>query len=172
MEEGFQGSWHPGTVVRCERQKRHVKYDNILEDDGSKYLVDVVRVSAILDGLGSSSDCSNECGFIRPLPPPLAFGERDLPFGLCVDVNYEEAWWEGVIFDHCNGTKERSVLFPDLGDEMKVGIHHMRLTQDWDEVTENWETTQRYQSKAKVYHIIIAQCIIYSNTCHICICMD
>ncbi|KAL2584991.1 hypothetical protein AAZV13_14G160600 [Glycine max] len=144
VEEGFQGSWHPGTVVRCERQKRHVKYDNILEDDGSKYLVDVVRVSAILDGLGSSSDCSNECGFIRPLPPPLAFGERDLPFGLCVDVNYEEAWWEGVIFDHCNGTKERSVLFPDLGDEMKVGIHHMRLTQDWDEVTENWESRGKW----------------------------
>ncbi|KAH1262960.1 Increased DNA methylation 1 [Glycine max] len=138
VEEGFQGSWHPGTVVRCGRQKRHVKYDNILDDDGSKYLVDVVYVSAVLDGLGSS-DCSNERGFIRPLPPPLAFGERDLPFGLCVDVNYEEAWWEGVIFDHCNGTKERSILFPDLGDEIKVGIHQLRLTQDWDEATENWE---------------------------------
>ena len=54
----------------------------------------MVVVKFGLDGLGSS-DCSNERGFIRPLPPPLAFGERDLPFGLCVDVNYEEAWWEG-----------------------------------------------------------------------------
>ncbi|KAG2391568.1 Increased DNA methylation 1 [Vigna angularis] len=138
VEEGFLGSWHPGTVVRCEKQKRYVQYDNILDDDESKYLVDVVCVSSVLDG-HSSSDFSNEHGFIRPLPPPFEFGERDLPFGVCVDVNYQEGWWEGVIFDHCNGMGERSVLFPDLGDEMKVGIHQLRITQDWDEATENWE---------------------------------
>ncbi|XP_027941263.1 uncharacterized protein LOC114195068 [Vigna unguiculata] len=138
VEEGFLGSWHPGTVVRCEKQKRYVKYDNILDDDESDYLVDGVCVSAVLDG-HSSSDFSNEQGFIRPLPPPFEFGERDLPFGLCVDVNYQEGWWEGVIFDHCNGMGERSVLFPDLGDEMKVGTHQLRITQDWDEATENWE---------------------------------
>ncbi|KAK7372105.1 hypothetical protein VNO80_05474 [Phaseolus coccineus] len=138
VEEGFLGSWHPGTVVRCERQKRYVKYDNILDDDESKYLVDVVCVSAVLDGY-SSSGCSFEHGFIRPLPPPFEFGERDVPFGLCVDVNYQEGWWEGVIFDHCNGMEERSVLFPDLGDEMKVGTHQLRITQEWDEATENWQ---------------------------------
>ncbi|XP_014503178.2 uncharacterized protein LOC106763506 [Vigna radiata var. radiata] len=138
VEEGFLGSWHPGTVVRCEKQKRYVRYDNILDDDESKYLVDVVCVSSVLDG-HSSSDFSNENGFIRPLPPPFEFGEIDLPFGLCVDVNYQEGWWEGVIFDHCNGMGERSVLFPDLGDEMKVGTHQLRITQDWDEATENWE---------------------------------
>ncbi|TKY56488.1 Increased DNA methylation 1 [Spatholobus suberectus] len=139
VEEGFLGSWHAGTVIRCERQKRHVKYDNILDDDGKKYLVDVVYVSAVLDGVDSSSDCSNERGFIRPLPPQLEFGERDLSFGRCVDVNYLEAWWEGVIFDQCNGMEERSVFFPDLGDEMKVGTRQLRITQDWDEATENWE---------------------------------
>lgn len=138
MEEGFLGSWHPGTVVRCERQKRYVKYDNILDDDESTYLVDMVCVSAVLDGY-SSSACSNGHGLIRPPPPPFEFGERDLPFGLCVDVNYQEGWWEGVIFDHCNGMEERSVLFPDLGDEMKVGTHQLRITQDWDEATENWK---------------------------------
>ncbi|CAJ1970650.1 unnamed protein product [Sphenostylis stenocarpa] len=144
MEEGFLGSWHPGTVVRCEKQKRYVKYDNILDDDGSKYLVDVVYVSAVLDGYSSSSDYSNEHGFIRPLPPPLEFGEKDLPFGLCVDVNYQEGWWEGVIFDHCNGMEERSVFFPDLGDEMKVETHQLRITQDWDEATENWKVRGKW----------------------------
>ncbi|KAK7385538.1 hypothetical protein VNO78_31261 [Psophocarpus tetragonolobus] len=139
VEEGFQGSWHPGTVIRCGKQKRHVKYDYILNDKASKYLVDVVCVSLVLDGIASSSDCGNEYGFIRPLPPPLEFGERDLLFGRCVDVNYKEGWWEGVIFDHFNGMEERSVLFPDLGDEMIIGTHQLRITQDWDEATENWE---------------------------------
>ncbi|XP_020202031.1 uncharacterized protein LOC109787863 [Cajanus cajan] len=139
VEEGFLGSWHPGTVIRCEKQKRHVKYDNILDDDGLEYLVDVVFVSPVLDGVCSSSDSGNERGYIRPLPPPLEFGEKDLQFGRCVDVNYQEAWWEGVIFDHCNGMDGRSVFFPDLGDEMKVGTHQLRITQDWDEDTENWQ---------------------------------
>ncbi|KAL2317482.1 hypothetical protein Fmac_031358 [Flemingia macrophylla] len=139
VEDGFLGSWHPGTVIRCEKQKRHVKYDNILDDGGLEYLVDVVGVSAVLDGVCFSSVSSNEPGFIRPLPPPFEFAEKDLRFGLCVDVNYQDAWWEGVIFDHCNGMEGRSVFFPDLGDEMKVGTHQLRITQDWDENTESWE---------------------------------
>ncbi|XP_027368443.1 uncharacterized protein LOC113874420 [Abrus precatorius] len=139
VEEGFLGSWHPGTVIRCGRKKRHVRYDNILDDKGLYYLVDVVIVSSVLDDVNSSSDCCNRRGFIRPVPPPFEFGENDLPFALCVDVNYQDAWWEGVIFDHSNGMKERSVFFPDLGDEIKVGTDQLRITQDWDEASEEWE---------------------------------
>lgn len=137
MEEGFLGSWHPGTVIQCGKQTRHVKYDNVLDDNGSNYLVDVVVVPAVLDG--ASSTICNERGVIRPMPPLKEFGRWDLPFGLCVDVNYQEAWWEGVIFDHCDGMEERCVFFPDLGDEMKIGIGELRITHDWNEVTEDWE---------------------------------
>jgi hypothetical protein len=45
-----------------------------------------------------------------------------------------------VIFDHYDGTKERSIFFPDLGDEMKVGVKKFRITHDWDESTENLVT--------------------------------
>ncbi|WJX63610.1 hypothetical protein P8452_48473 [Trifolium repens] len=140
LEDGFLGSWHPGKIVRCGRKKRYVKYDNILNDDESDYLVEVVNVSSVLDGVNLSpgSDCVYERGLIRPLPPPIELRMKDLPFGLCIDVNYQDAWWEGVIFDHCDGTKERSIFFPDLGDEMKVGVKQLRITQDWDESTENW----------------------------------
>jgi hypothetical protein len=55
-------------------------------------------------------------------------------------VNYQDAWWESVIFDHYDGTKERSIFFPDLGDEMKVGVKKFRITHDWDESTENLVT--------------------------------
>ncbi|XP_028784602.1 uncharacterized protein LOC114740599 [Neltuma alba] len=137
MEDGFLGSWHPGTVIHCGKQKRHVKYDNVLVDNGSKYLVDIVDVPAILDGASSTS--YKERGFIRPVPHLKEFGNYDLPFGLCVDVNYQEAWWEGVIFDQSDGREKRSIFFPDLGDEMKFEIGHLRITHDWNEVTEEWE---------------------------------
>ncbi|KAF7816117.1 Increased DNA methylation 1 [Senna tora] len=137
-EEGFLGSWHPGTVIQCGKQKRYVKYDNLLDDNnGSNHLVDVVVVPAVLDG--ASSTICNERGFIRPFPPMIEFGIWDLPFGLCVDVNFQEAWWEGVIFDHCDGMEERCIFFPDLGDEMKFEIGQLRITHDWNEVTEDWE---------------------------------
>ncbi|KAG4989327.1 hypothetical protein JHK82_031653 [Glycine max] len=74
------------------------------------------------------------------MSPLVEFERGDRKFGLCVDVDYEKAWWEGVIFDdHCDGMEKRSVFFPDLGDEMQVGIHRLRITKDWHEVTGEWE---------------------------------
>ncbi|KAL1315653.1 hypothetical protein AAHE18_16G274900 [Arachis hypogaea] len=139
MEEGFQGSWHPGKVVHSGRLQRHVKYDNILLDDEVNYLVEKVSVPKVLDGDSDSSNC-NIRGWIRPVPPKREFESRELKFGLCVDVYHEEAWWEGVIFDHCDEKPERSVYFPDLGDEMKIGVHQMRITYDWNEVTGEWQS--------------------------------
>ncbi|XP_021816358.1 uncharacterized protein LOC110758747 isoform X3 [Prunus avium] len=141
LEDGFQGSWHPGIVTACEKQGcRQVQYDHILYDDGSDNLVDVVSVSPILDGIGSfTRDWSNYRGCIRPTPPHIQPGEWDLPYGLCVDVYHLEAWWEGVIFDHEDGSEERRIFFPDLGDELKARIDTLRITHDWDEVTENWK---------------------------------
>ncbi|KAF9675679.1 hypothetical protein SADUNF_Sadunf09G0057400 [Salix dunnii] len=142
-EDGFQGSWHPGTVIACRRQdldlKYEVKYDHILNDDESDFLVDQVRVSLSVD----DTDCANEdrCnnrGLIRPPPPPFQFGKYGLPYGMCVDVHYQEAWWEGVIFDHDDGSEERKVFFPDLGDEIMARFNKLRVTQDWNEVEETW----------------------------------
>jgi len=137
MDNGFQGSWHPGTVIMCEDLQRRVRYNNILDNNGAYNLEEVVNVSKALDGDIECADCYAR-GFIRPLPPLVEFDRGDLVFGLCVDVNYKEAWWEGVIFDHCDGMDKRNVLFPDLGDEMPVEIHQLRVTQDWDEITEEW----------------------------------
>ncbi|XP_019456250.1 PREDICTED: uncharacterized protein LOC109357022 [Lupinus angustifolius] len=139
MEVGFLGSWNSGTVIHCGRQKRHIRYDNILEDDRSDYVVEVVKISAVLDGESVSSSDRNGRGIVRPIPPLVEIRECDLSFGVCVDANYGEAWWEGVIFDSGDGTEERSVFFPDLGDEMKMKVQQLRITQDWDEVSEGWK---------------------------------
>ncbi|KAK4855764.1 hypothetical protein QYF36_010647 [Acer negundo] len=138
-EEGFVGSWHPGTVITCSKQRRRVKYDHILKDDESGHWVEAVRVSSIIDGACNpdASQCQKR-GCIRPFPPPFEFGIRSLHYGLCVDAYYKEAWWEGVIFDHDDGSEERNVFFPDLGDEMRFKFDSLRITQDWDELTEKW----------------------------------
>lgn len=137
-EAGFEGSWHPGEVIHCEELERHIKYDNVLDDNGVNYLVEKVTVSEALDGHRRYYENCYERGSIRPVPPMVDFEKWDVRFGLCVDAYVEDAWWEGVIFDHYDDMEERKVFFPDLGDEMQVGMREMRITQDWDEVTEEW----------------------------------
>ncbi|XP_004303138.1 PREDICTED: uncharacterized protein LOC101290780 [Fragaria vesca subsp. vesca] len=139
-EEGFQGSWHPGTVISIDcKRRRHVKYHNFQNDDGTS-VVDVVPVSPILDGLDSGNvDRSCYRGSIRPFPPKLELSKSKLEYGLCVDYFLDEAWCEGVIFDHNDGSEERMIFFPDLGDELKTGIDKLRITQDWDEATDSWQ---------------------------------
>ncbi|XP_047153582.1 uncharacterized protein LOC124825088 [Vigna umbellata] len=134
VEEGFLGSWHPGIVIKCGKVKCFVRYKNVLKSDGSDYLVTAVRVSK-----ASESSKYSMRGFIRPPPPWIEFGRFNLNYGLCVDVNCQGAWWEGVIFDQFDGMLKRSVFFPDLGDEMQIEIHQLRITQDWNEVTRQWE---------------------------------
>ena len=134
VEDGFLGSWHPGTVIKCEKHKCFVRYKHVLNSDGSDYLVTVARISK-----ASESSRFSVRGFIRPPPPLIEFERLDLNYGLCVDVNCQEAWWEGVIFDHFDGMERRSVFFPDLGYEMQIEIHQLRITQDWNEVTNQWE---------------------------------
>ncbi|CAI9106992.1 OLC1v1006253C1 [Oldenlandia corymbosa var. corymbosa] len=141
VEEGFLGSWHAGVVIECGKQSRHVQYDEILDDDGSQGMVEVVNVSPILEGL-IPGDCSTSAhcrGNIRPSPPLIEFQSWSLHFGQCVDVYYQDAWWEGVIFDHQDGCDERRVFFPDMGDDLKATKDILRMTQDWDEVTEEWK---------------------------------
>ncbi|OMO84355.1 Zinc finger, RING-type, partial [Corchorus capsularis] len=139
FDEGFQGSWHEGTIISQDKQGCRVKYDNILTEDSSDNLVETVPVPSLVDGTGCH--CVNKCkhrGLLRPLPPKIKFNKWNLFYGLCVDVYFNEAWWEGVIFDHENGSDKRNVFFPDLGDEMCADIGNIRITQDWNDFEEEW----------------------------------
>ncbi|XVF69023.1 hypothetical protein PTKIN_Ptkin11bG0047800 [Pterospermum kingtungense] len=139
VDEGFQGSWHQGTVIAWDKRGCHVKYDCLLVDNSFDNLVDIVGVSRVIDGIGCP--CGNHCNYrpsIRQLPPKLEFSRWNLFYGLCVDVWYTEAWWEGVIFDHEDGSEKRTVFFPDLGDQMVVEIGNLRITQDLDDFEEEW----------------------------------
>ncbi|MCE2055010.1 hypothetical protein HAX54_041777 [Datura stramonium] len=143
IEDGFLGSWHLGTVIGCDDLFRQVKYDHILSDHDSDNLVEFVSVSPIVDWVTPADEKSVHhlgMNMIRPLPPPREFVRLPLPYGQCVDMFYNDAWWEGVIFDRGEDDEERIIYFPDMGDEMKGRVDKLRVSQDWNEVTEELES--------------------------------
>ncbi|KAL3649142.1 hypothetical protein CASFOL_005545 [Castilleja foliolosa] len=143
VEDGFLGSWHSGTIIGCEQSSRVVQYDHLLDDEGSTNLAtEHVKVSPIVDGCSIDEIVvsDNYRGLIRPLPSlPPVLDPLHLYYGQCVDYFYEDAWWEGVIFDHEDGCDQRRVFFPDMGDEKVASIDTLRLSNDWDEVTEEFK---------------------------------
>ncbi|XP_074303111.1 uncharacterized protein LOC141637527 isoform X1 [Silene latifolia] len=135
-EDGFLGSWHPGTVTSCRRGCRVVKYDNLLSDDGVTYF-ETINVSGLIDGIAYESESIDKCR-IRPPPQPSQLTRDDLVYGDCVDSYLNDAWWEGVVFDCDDGSDCRNIFFPDLGDVEKVTLEDLRKTWDWNEFTEEW----------------------------------
>ncbi|XP_015088248.1 uncharacterized protein LOC107031410 isoform X1 [Solanum pennellii] len=124
-ESGFLGSWHLATIIGFNDFVPQVQYHHLLSDDkeeeASINLIESVNLSPI-----------------RPFPPPLQFHTSLLSYGQCVDLFYQDAWWEGVIFDHQNGALNRRIFFPDMGDEINAQLHNLRITQDWDQVSQQW----------------------------------
>ncbi|PWA66085.1 Chromodomain-helicase-DNA-binding protein Mi-2 isogeny [Artemisia annua] len=126
VDEGFQGSWHGGTVVDQKNHIRLIQYDHY---DGLTESVPVWKPYNI----------PNWRGNIRPIPPLLTHNQNSLHYGQCVDALFDKAWWEGVIFDHDDGCEERLVFFPDRGDELRVHFENTRLTQEWNAHNDEWK---------------------------------
>ncbi|KAL3829052.1 hypothetical protein ACJIZ3_017854 [Penstemon smallii] len=139
LEDGFLGSWHTATVICCEHLSRLVQYDHLLNDCGSGNLIENVQVSPEVDGACQFEISRDNRGVIRPLPPTSVLEQWSLCYGQCVDCFYEDAWWEGVVFDHEDGCAKRRIFFPDMGDEMEAHMDNLRISLDWDEVTENFK---------------------------------
>ncbi|XP_021976550.1 increased DNA methylation 1 [Helianthus annuus] len=144
VEEGLRGSWHHATVIKHMTQIRVVKYHHLFCNDNSTNLVQFIPVLFAVDGIIPTnwrpSNFPNYRGKIRPIPPRVLHNKNCYHFGQCVDVFLEDAWWEGVIFDHNDDdhSHERLVFFPDLGDESRVLSKNLRVTQDWDATTDKW----------------------------------
>ena len=141
LEEGLGGSWHPGIVIGVSESCRKVRYDELLCDTGKSKLIESIPVTGAIEGLYQRPFVkSNYRGRIRPRPPsPEHFDVKtSLSFGVCVDVLFKEAWWEGVIFDYNEGGEERCVFFPDEGDERKFKLTDIRATLEWDEFSGHW----------------------------------
>ncbi|XP_051142894.1 uncharacterized protein LOC127259552 isoform X2 [Andrographis paniculata] len=143
QEDGFLGSWHSAKVIGWENFLRLVRYDYILDDEEYCNLTEEVKVSAAVEGSVTTELVEpGECkGLIRPLPPPNV---RELPqphlrYGQCVDMYHNDAWWEGVVFDHDDKCDRRKIFFPELGDVWDATMDLLRISADWDEVTGEWK---------------------------------
>ncbi|WCJ18685.1 Acyl-CoA N-acyltransferase with RING/FYVE/PHD-type zinc finger protein [Euphorbia peplus] len=139
-EEGLQGSWHSGVIIQTPlldncQIKYVIQFDHMLAHDESDYCIEPLTLHRYIEA------CQSIRGRIRPIPPPLRIlNIWNIYYGMCVDVFYNDCWWEGVVFDYEDGSATRAVFFPDLGDEMKIHIAHIRITQDWNDVTGIWNT--------------------------------
>ncbi|KAI4369280.1 hypothetical protein MLD38_017739 [Melastoma candidum] len=141
FEEGLQGSWYSGVVVGVSDLCRQIKYDELLSETGRSKLIESIPVSETIDGLYHRRHVPPTYrGRIRPLPASSDSSIRNdkLQFGLCVDAFYEDAWWEGVVFDCEDGARERSVYFPDEHDLQKFSVNDLRVTHVWDEFLDVW----------------------------------
>ncbi|KAK6922794.1 Agenet-like domain [Dillenia turbinata] len=141
FEEGLRGSWYSGVVVAVSDLCRSVEYDELLSETNEAKLIEHIPVTRAIEGLTSSCHVpSNYRGRIRPLPlaskPVTCL--PSLTFGVCVDAFYEDAWWEGVIFDSNDFSSKRSVFFPDECDECKIKVSNLRVTRQWDEHLGGW----------------------------------
>ncbi|URE13136.1 PHD-finger [Musa troglodytarum] len=136
FHEGLQ-SWHLAVVIECGEFFRVVEHTNRSSGDRISEPVEVIPVSDAIEGTFSTA--TESCRpRIRPVPPHVSIGSAEIRYGLCVDALVDDAWWEGVVFDHGQGFEERRVLFPDLGDQAIFTIERLRLTQDWDEASGHW----------------------------------
>ncbi|KAF6147014.1 hypothetical protein GIB67_036733 [Kingdonia uniflora] len=139
VEDGFHGSWHLATIFPSHNDSAYlVCYDHIFLDDGSARLTALVDVPPVIMRAGPQHHIYHR-SFIRPEPPTFEVHQGGLHYGLCVDALVNEAWWEGVIFDHEDGSDERLVFFPDLGDQQSVKIKELRATHDWEEAEQCWK---------------------------------
>lgn len=109
----------------------------LCEDEGSN-LEEMILVSAAVEGQARKNP-KNYRGLIRPLPPYYDMQIFEMRYGLCVDALVDDAWWEGVVFDHEEGSTKRLIFFPDQGDQQMVMVDHLRLTQDWNETYGHWK---------------------------------
>ncbi|XP_071716162.1 uncharacterized protein [Rutidosis leptorrhynchoides] len=134
LKEGFEGSWHSATVIHRKAQIRVIKYDHLFTNDQPDGLIELITVTS-----WKSSNFPNYRCKIRPVPPNLRFNKNCLHYGQCIDVFHDNAWWEGVVFDHNDSCEERLVLFPDLNDEIVAGVENIRPTRDWDPTTNTWK---------------------------------
>ncbi|KAJ0096565.1 hypothetical protein Patl1_27993 [Pistacia atlantica] len=141
FEEGLRGSWHPGVVVGVSDLCRMVEYDELLCETGDSKLIESIPVTEAIDGLHRRRHVSiTYRGRIRPPPPlPQVDSSEKFGFGVCVDAWFEDAWWEGVIFDCDHDANERCVFFPDEVEECKFSVSQLRVAREWDEFLGVWK---------------------------------
>ncbi|KAL4568268.1 hypothetical protein LXL04_023876 [Taraxacum kok-saghyz] len=94
--DGFWNSYYGAKVLRVDRIKLRVRYEQIVDEDYGEYTVEDVDLK-----------------HIRPYPPESFDVSYRLTVGDDVDVYDRDGWWRG------------EVVFDELDDELMVHFSYM-----------------------------------------------
>ncbi len=76
---------------------------------------------------------------VLPLPRPVRWSK-----GLCVNVLWREAWWEGILLEDLSPEKARmGVYFPDERGQNVFIIKDLQLCEQWEEERAGWSLRVR-----------------------------
>eukprot|EP00897_Mesotaenium_endlicherianum_P002171 jgi/Mesen1/1982/ME000147S01076 len=155
-EVGLRGSWHPAVVTKEKYGRRLVQYDELLMQDSSQKLQESVPVGRGVDGVNRNSSrhvgtsCRQTSGArvqLRPRPPRVAEDcVLDWTAGASVEMQYQDAWWEGVLLEDADVADEEGevlVAFLDEGEEQTVPLKELRVALEWSEETGAWSRREK-----------------------------
>ncbi|KAE8678650.1 Peroxidase 31, putative isoform 1 [Hibiscus syriacus] len=142
-EDGFEGAWFTGTIVKAVGKNKYLfQYDSLRTDDDSEFLKEeFVALN------------------IRPCPPEIvmanAFQKLDE-----VDAFYNEVWWVGVISKVIKSLPETKyeVYFKATQEEMKFKHSELRMNQDW--INGKWDTASK---KPSVINAPILKVVVFTG---------
>ncbi|KAL3515918.1 hypothetical protein ACH5RR_022820 [Cinchona calisaya] len=113
-ENGFQGSWYAGTVVRKSRDNKILlQYKDLLEDDGGH------------------RPLREEIDFLLLRPPAPRETYREFKLGEDVDAYCNEGWWEGVITQVTENGNKFGVYFRNSREQLDFRPSELRLHREW-----------------------------------------
>ncbi|XP_038999207.1 protein AGENET DOMAIN (AGD)-CONTAINING P1-like isoform X2 [Hibiscus syriacus] len=125
-EDGFEGAWFTGTIVKALGKDRYLfQYDCLRTDDDTDFLKEK------FDAL-----------HIRPCPPEIFMADSFQKLDE-VDAFYLDGWWVGVISKVLNSLSETNyeVYFKATQEEMKFKYSELRIHQDW--INGKWVTASK-----------------------------
>ncbi|KAK8480664.1 hypothetical protein V6N11_029323 [Hibiscus sabdariffa] len=125
-EDGFEGAWFTGTIVKAVGKDKYLcQYDSLRTDDDNDFLKEE------FDAL-----------HIRPCPPEIVMADAFQKLDE-VDAFYNDGWWVGVISKVLNSLPEMKyeVYFKATQEEMKFKHSELRIHQDW--INGKWVTPSK-----------------------------
>ena len=124
-EEGFWNSYFSAIVLRVDRTKLRVRYEELI-DDNEEYIEEDVAMK-----------------HVRPYPPESREVNYRMNVGDDVDVYDREGWWRGEVVFVFDGTGEVMVYFhymagDDTEDYGTFPLDRIRIHQEVKEVAKGF----------------------------------
>ncbi|XP_058108003.1 uncharacterized protein LOC131251336 [Magnolia sinica] len=134
QDSGIRGCWFQGVILKRQRDKVKIRYQDVLDADGTGNLEEWVLASRVAapDELGIRL-----CGrtTVRPHPPSKGRVSWGFDAGTAVDAWWHDGWWEGIVVRKESEDKIH-VYFPGERQTSTFACGDLRRSQEW--VCDRW----------------------------------